>query len=83
MAWGIVAGDGMSELDEFRSYRERMNARILSEDNLEIRRFFALDERTYQAGTLPVATKELLGLVASTVLRFDYFCSFHLIRCKE
>jgi AhpD family alkylhydroperoxidase len=70
-------------LAEFRQFRERMNARILEADNLEIRRFFALDSRAYAEGALPVKTKELLGLVASLVLRCDDCVTYHLIRCKE
>jgi AhpD family alkylhydroperoxidase len=70
-------------LEEFRRFRERMNERILAADNLEIKRFFALDTRTYAAGTLPVKTKELLGLVASLVLRCDDCVTYHVIRCKE
>lgn len=74
----------MSEkLEEFRRFRERMNERILAADNLEIRRFFALDSRTYEAGALDVKTKELLGLVASMVLRCDDCVTYHMVRCKE
>jgi AhpD family alkylhydroperoxidase len=70
-------------LQEFREFRERMNDRILASDNLDIRRFFALDTRVYQDGALPTATKELLGLVASLVLRCDDCVSYHLVRCAE
>jgi AhpD family alkylhydroperoxidase len=70
-------------LQEFREFRERMNDRILAGDNLDIKRFFALDSRVYDAGTLPVDTKELLGLVASLVLRCDDCVSYHLVRCAE
>lgn len=70
-------------LEEFRAFRERMNERILEADNLEIRRFFALDHRTYADGALPGRTKELLGLVASMVLRCDDCIAYHLIRCRE
>ncbi|HSJ25999.1 MAG TPA: carboxymuconolactone decarboxylase family protein [Longimicrobiales bacterium] len=70
-------------LQEFREFRERMNERILDADNLDIRRFFALDSRVYQDGALPVRTKELLGLVASLVLRCDDCISYHLVRCAE
>lgn len=73
----------MSRLEEFRTFRERMNQRILDQDNLDIRRFFALDHRVYQEGALPVATKELLGLVASTVLRCDDCIAHHVVRCRE
>lgn len=70
-------------LQDFREYRERMNERILEAENLEIRRFFALDSRTYQAGALDTRTKELLGLVASMVLRCDDCITYHLVRCVE
>ncbi len=68
---------------EFRGFRERMNERIIEAGNLDIKRFFALDSRIYEAGALPVQTKDLLGLVASLVLRCDDCISYHLIRCKE
>jgi AhpD family alkylhydroperoxidase len=74
----------MSErLKEFRQFRERMNARILEAGNLEIKRFFALDTRAYEAGALPVKTKELMGLVASLVLRCDDCITYHIVRCRE
>ena len=74
----------MSErLAEFRRFRERMNARILEADNLEIKRFFALDSRTYEPGALDGKSKELLGLVASLVLRCDDCVTYHMVRCKE
>ena len=70
-------------LEEFRLFRERMNAEILGENNLVINRFFALDTRTYEAGALDVKTKELLGLVSSLVLRCDDCVTYHLTRCRE
>ncbi|NNF38728.1 MAG: carboxymuconolactone decarboxylase family protein [Gemmatimonadetes bacterium] len=70
-------------LREFRTFRERMNERILEAGNLEIKRFFALDSRVYDEGALPTRTKELLGLVASTVLRCDDCITYHVVRCKE
>ena len=70
-------------LDGFRHFREKMNAAILEAGNVNINRFFALDTRTYEAGALPVKTKELLGLVASMVLRCDDCITYHVIRCRE
>lgn len=70
-------------LEGFRRFRERMNERILEAGNLEIKRFFALDTRCYEPGALDVRTKELLGLVASMVLRCDDCVTYHLVRCKE
>lgn len=70
-------------LAEFRLFRERMNTRILGENNLVINRFFNLDGRAYEAGALSVKTKELLGLVASLVLRCDDCITYHIVRCAE
>ncbi|CEJ49721.1 carboxymuconolactone decarboxylase family protein [Xanthomonas citri pv. bilvae] len=70
-------------LHEFTQFRQRMNQRILAEPNQVVRRFFALDTQTYQAGALDVKTKELLGLVASMVLRCDDCISYHVAQCKE
>ena len=73
----------MTKLAEFRQFREKMNERILAADNLEIRRFFALDSRVYENGALDTRTKELLGLVASMVLRCDDCVTYHIVRCLE
>jgi len=67
----------------FTDFRKRMNERILAEPNQVVRRFFALDTQTYQAGALDVKTKELLGLVASLVLRCDDCISYHVAQCHE
>lgn len=60
-----------------------MNRRILSAGNLGVKRFFALDTRAYEKGVLDVKTKELLGLVASTVLRCDDCVTYHVVRCVQ
>ena len=70
-------------LAEFREFRERMNAEILGAGNLVINRFFELDGRSYESGALDAKTKELLGLVASLVLRCDDRVTYHLVRCAE
>ena len=75
--------DTPETLESFRHFREKMNAAILAAGNLSINRFFALDTRTYEAGALPVKTKELLGLVASMVLRCDDCITYHIVRCRE
>jgi len=72
-----------STLDEFREYREKMNEKILASGNTQIQRFFNLDTRAYEPGALSTKTKELLGLVASTVLRCDDCVTYHVIRCVE
>lgn len=75
--------DRSASLAEFRAFRERMNDIILGAGNLTINRFFALDGRAYEAGALGVKTKELLGLVASLVLRCDDCITYHVVRCRE
>ena len=72
-----------SSLEAFNAYRSRMNERILGENNQVIRRFFALDTQTYRDGALDLKTKELLGLVASMVLRCDDCISYHIAQCVE
>jgi AhpD family alkylhydroperoxidase len=75
----------MSEdrLAEFTAFRQRMNERILAEDNQDERRFIALDTQTYNDGALDVKTKEMLGLVASLVLRCDDCISYHVAQCRD
>jgi AhpD family alkylhydroperoxidase len=68
---------------QFIAFRQRMNERILGQDNQVVRRFFALDTQTYKAGALDVKTKEMLGLVASLVLRCDDCVSYHVAQCVE
>ncbi|GAA0705763.1 carboxymuconolactone decarboxylase family protein [Dokdonella soli] len=70
-------------IGEFTAFRQRMNERILAQDNQVVRRFFALDTQTYKAGALDVKTKEMLGLVASLVLRCDDCISYHVAQCVE
>jgi AhpD family alkylhydroperoxidase len=69
--------------EEFNAYRSKMNDRIMSENNLNIKRFFNLDTASYAEGALDVKTKELLGLVASMVLRCDDCIRYHLEKCKD
>ena len=70
-------------VEEFNEFRTRMNQRILEADNRAIKRFFSVDTLTYEPGALDVRTKEMLGLVASMVLRCDDCVSYHVQRCKE
>lgn len=73
----------MSAIKEFNEYRERMNEKILAEDNKVLKRFWSLDNQTYTDGALDKRTKELLGLVASMVLRCDDCIKYHLGTCYE
>lgn len=68
---------------EFTAFRKRMNERILAEDNQVVRRFFALDTQTYKPGALDLKTKEMLGLVASMVLRCDDCIAYHVAQCQQ
>jgi AhpD family alkylhydroperoxidase len=68
---------------EFNDYRVRMNELILSKENLVIKRLWNLDTNTYAAGALDVKTKELLGLVASMVLRCDDCIKYHVGKAHE
>jgi AhpD family alkylhydroperoxidase len=72
-----------TRLDEFRTHREQMNERILRANHLGIKRFFNLDTGAYKDGALSSGIKELLGLVASAVLRCNDCIDYHLIQCVE
>jgi AhpD family alkylhydroperoxidase len=70
-------------IKEFDAYRARMNEKILGAGHLGIKRFFNLDTVCYKDGALDSRTKELLGLVASCVLRCDDCIDYHLIQCVK
>lgn len=71
------------QVKEFNEYREKMNEVILSKNNLVMKRLWNLDTNTYEAGALDKKTKELLGLVASMVLRCDDCIKYHLGKSFE
>ena len=70
-------------LEAFEAYRHRMNARIDAIDHLGIKRFFNLDTKAYEDAELPGKTKELLGLVASMVLRCNDCIDYHILQCVQ
>jgi AhpD family alkylhydroperoxidase len=72
-----------TKLDDFRTYRATMNDRIADINHLGIKRFFNLDSAAYNDGALNSKTKELLGLVASAVLRCNDCIDYHLIQCVD
>jgi len=72
-----------SGIHNFSHQRAALNELVMNYANLDIKRFFNLDSKCYEKGALPVRTKELLGLVASLVLRCDDCVSYHVIRCRE
>ncbi|MES2702409.1 MAG: carboxymuconolactone decarboxylase family protein [Bacteroidota bacterium] len=73
----------MDQVKEFNDYRAKMNDVILGKQNKVINRLFNLDTNTYAEGALPVRTKEMLGLVASMVLRCDDCIKYHLGKCHD
>ena len=73
----------MNKIEEFNAYREKMNDKILGSENLVLKRLFNLDSNTYVDGALSSQVKEMLGLVASMVLRCDDCVKYHLGKCHE
>jgi AhpD family alkylhydroperoxidase len=72
-----------NRLEEFSDYRNRMNERISQIEHLGIKRFFNLDTAAYRDGALNSKTKELLGLVSSTVLRCNDCIDYHILQCIQ
>ena len=70
-------------VQHFNEERAKLNAIVLGREDINIKRFFGLDSAVYRSGALNAKTKELLGLVASLVLRCDDCISYHVIRAKE
>jgi AhpD family alkylhydroperoxidase len=73
----------MNLVEEFNEYRTQMNDKILGSENLVLKRLFNLDANCYAEGSLNVATKEMLGLACSMVLRCDDCIKYHLGKCYE
>jgi AhpD family alkylhydroperoxidase len=73
----------MNQVEEFNAYRSKMNKTILEDNNKILKRIFNLDTNAFTEGALDKRTKELLGLVASTVLRCDDCVKYHLEACHE
>lgn len=73
----------MNKVEEFNTYREKMNEKILGSENLVLKRLFNLDSNTYADGAISSQVKEMLGLVASMVLRCDDCIKYHLGKCHE
>jgi AhpD family alkylhydroperoxidase len=73
----------MNIVEQFNDYRSRMNEKIMAADNLVLKRLFNLDTNTYQAGSIGVDVKEMIGLACSMVLRCDDCVRYHLGKCYE
>jgi AhpD family alkylhydroperoxidase len=73
----------LNQVEEFNDYRAKMNEKILGQNNKVLKRFFNLDTNAYADGALPAKTKEMLGLIASMVLRCDDCIKYHLGKCYD
>ena len=73
----------MGDIDKFQRERATLNELVMKYAGLGTKRYYSLDAQAYREGALPVKTKELLGLVASFVLRCDDCIKYHIIRCHE
>ncbi len=71
------------KIEKFKKERERLNQIVLKYGGTNIKRFYSIDSQVYRPGVLPAKTKELLGLVASLVLRCDDCVRYHIIRCHQ
>ena len=79
----VEMDSGLNRIEAFRARRARQNERVFEIDHLGIRRFFRLDSAAYEPGALDARTKELMGLVASAVLRCDDCVDYHLDQCID
>ena len=70
----------MKNLKEYNEFRHRMNDRITNSGHLGLKRFWALDSRAYEPGSLDEKTLEFMGLTTSMVLKCDDCVTYHLIR---
>ena len=73
----------MNRAEEFFARRAHQNNILLDRADLSVKRFFALDNAVYKEGEIPAKYKELLGLVASTVLRCDDCITYHIVQAKK
>jgi len=73
----------LKKVDEFLAERKRLNEIVMRYAGTNIKKFYSLDTQAYQTGTLPEKTKEMLGLVASFVMRCDDCINYHLLKCHK
>jgi AhpD family alkylhydroperoxidase len=71
------------KIEKFKKERERLNQIVMKYSGTNIKRFYSIDSQVYREGALLAKTKELLGLVASLVLRCDDCVKYHIIRCHD
>ena len=73
----------IKKIETFKKERERLNDIVMKYAGRNIKRFYTIDTQAYETGALPKKTKELLGLVASLVLRCDDCIKYHIIQCRQ
>jgi ribonuclease HI len=73
----------MPEIEEFQKERERLAELMMAKADVNMKRFLNLDTKVYENGALPAKQKEMLGLVASLVLRCDDCINYHLVQCHK
>ncbi|MDO9537451.1 MAG: carboxymuconolactone decarboxylase family protein [Thermoplasmata archaeon] len=73
----------MSDISEFQKEREKLAELMMSKADMNMKRFLNLDTKVYEDGALPAKQKEMLGLVASLVLRCDDCINYHLVQCHK
>jgi AhpD family alkylhydroperoxidase len=74
---------GQGKIKKFQKERDRLNEIVMKYAGTNTKRFYSIDSQVYKAGALSAKTKELLGLVASLVLRCDDCVSYHIIQCHN
>jgi len=79
----LTSSEAGRHLARFQQERARLNDLVLKYAGRGIKRLYSIDAQVYEGGALPAKTKELLGLVASTVLRCGDCIKYHLINCRE
>ncbi len=72
-----------SKIEKFQKERDRLNQVVMKYGGTNTKRVYSIDSQVYKKGALTSKTKELLGLVASLVLRCDDCVTYHIIQCYK
>lgn len=73
----------MPDISEFQKEREKLAELMMEKADINMKRFLNLDTKVYEDGALSARQKEMLGLVASLVLRCDDCINYHLVQCHK
>ena len=71
------------KVNKFRVERSRLQNLMQEHSGLSTKRFLSLDSQVYREGVIEPKNKEMMGLVASLVLRCDDCICYHLDRCFQ